>query len=118
LVIDPYQVSELWLEKVEPERDGSLWTYSVADGGFGKNLKAFMDMREEETRLLLEKTGGIVICFLRNEAYFELCLRSSTKEKHYSLDIYSWVPTQWRLWKAPLSPNFRRKNVSGKKLGT
>lgn len=111
VIIDPESVSQPWSSKVQPEGDGSLWTYSWSDGGFSKTLKDFMDMRKEETRLLLEKTGGIVICFLRDEGPMLNYANSVyDKDKSSFLDRYSWIPSQFR--EARLSPYFGKNRTS------
>lgn len=94
LVIDPADISEKWEKKVVPHSDGSLHTYFRYDGGFGKSLLAIMEVRRWETELLLQVTGGIVVCFLRLTGTH---LQLSDDPSHplaqkWLVDRYSWLP--------------------------
>jgi len=91
VVIDPINISDAW-KNVKPGRDGSLLVYSNSDQGFSKALVEIMEQRAEETRLLLEKTEGIVVCFLRqNESVLDYC-KSSYSGYTSSIHRYSWLP--------------------------
>ncbi|GEM_PF-1217358 len=93
LVIDPINISKRW-GNIRPRSDGSLWCYSDTDGGLSKGLEEFMKRRREESELLLEKTGGLIICFLRQKGMI-LNYKDNVYDK-YSNDIhcYSWLPSR------------------------
>jgi hypothetical protein len=90
VVIDPKQISDLWISKVSSEKNGALLTYTKYDGGFGKNLQEFFNRRQEEISLLLHITGGIVICILRQKSK-ELYLYESGVISQ-GINNYNWFP--------------------------
>jgi len=92
VAIDPINVSDVW-ENVTPEKDGSLSVYSESDAGFSKKLVTIMERRAEETKLLLEKTGGIVVCFLRQKGPI-LNYKSYYHEYTRFIHRYSWLPSR------------------------
>lgn len=101
VIIDPNPISEFWTSKIRPEDDGSLWSYSLLDGGFGNSLKQFFNNRAEEINLLLSITGGILICILRNKgSILNLASSPYVKDKSSAIARYSWFPN------ARLSPYF------------
>lgn len=104
VVIDPISISDAW-KNVEPTSDGSLLVYSKVDQGFSKRLVKTMEQRAEETKLLLEKTGGIVICFLRQKG---TVLKYESDRYIYSIHRYSWLPLrEYRYWKEIAGPQKR-----------
>lgn len=97
LIIDPHLIPEIWTtsKKVITYNDGSLWAYSDNDDGFSKALKEIINRRAKETQLLLEITGGIVICFLRNKRSVLNCAPNKYKTEDRSIiHSYSWIPTR------------------------
>ena len=88
VVIDPISISDAW-KNIKPRSDGSLLVYSSVDRGFSKRLVKTMEQRAEETKLLLEKTGGIVICFLRQEG---TVLKCESDGYIRFIHRYSWLP--------------------------
>ena len=88
IVLDPINISNKW-RLIRPRKDGSLLTYSDFDKGFSKGLVETMERRAEETKLLLEKTGGIVICFLRQKGTVLKCKFSGYIRW---IHRYSWLP--------------------------
>lgn len=114
VIIDTYKISEEWTQKIRAGKDGTLWTYEEYDGGYGDNVLKIMNGRSEETLLLLEKSAGIVICFLRIKGvvlnYF---LRKGTTRE---LSRYSWIPTVWGKT-GYISPYFKHKRRVGKGFG-
>lgn len=97
LIIDPIKISEEWKD-IKPQHDGSLLTYHSIDGGFSKNIKEIMEQRADETKLLLEKTGGIVICFLREKGLVLNCKEESYDRYPVKIHRYSWLPSQELYW--------------------
>ena len=94
LVIDPADISKTWEDSIRPHSDGSLDTAFSVDGGFGKYLLAVMETRKRETKLLLNVTGGIVICFIRSSGK-PLKLFDSDSYPRSSkgrIHSYSWLP--------------------------
>jgi len=101
VIIDPISVSDAW-KNVTPREDGSLLVHSNWDRGFGKTLVTIMEQRAEETKLLLEKTEGIVVCFLRQK---EPILKYKSGEYIYSIHRYSWLPSrEYPYWKGVTEP--------------
>jgi len=95
VIIDPIKVSDAW-KNIAPEKDGSLLVYSDRDNGLSKMLVAFMEQCVEETKLLLEKTGGIVVCFLRQKGpILSYKFKFSFIDNEYAKSIhrYSWLPS-------------------------
>lgn len=118
LIIDPQLIPSAWIGKVQPELDGSLWTYSNTDHGFSKGLKEIMNNRGHETRLLLERTGGIVICFFRYRDTILNVRPSAYHEENASeLSKYSWIPLQFGKGRPQLSSYFSHKQRIGKEIG-
>lgn len=112
LIIDPETISTIWTDKVSPRQDGSFWADKDRDGGFCNRIIGMMSMRSDETILLLNNTGGIVVCFLRNRgAVLNYYLTNTTRE----VSKYSWIPTFWK--KPKLSPYFRHNIRIGKEIG-
>lgn len=92
VVIDPISISDAW-KNVKSRDDGSLLVYSNSDQGFSKALVEIVKQRAEETRLLLEKTEGIVVCFLRQKGPILNYKSSSFTDEHASsIHRYSWLP--------------------------
>lgn len=91
LMIDPKNIPEIWEGKIPPRNDGTLWVDARSDSGFSKELKELMDRRAKEVRLLLEYTGGIVVCFLRGKGVGLDCY---FREREYTMEanIYNWLP--------------------------
>ncbi|RKY89770.1 hypothetical protein DRQ11_00220 [candidate division KSB1 bacterium] len=97
LIIDPQSIAEAWTTNINVEKfsDGTIWSFSVNDAGFGNFLKQLMNRRSEETKLLLEKTGGIVLCFLRAiDEPLNLAYSNYEKESRTILHTYSWLPVK------------------------
>ena len=118
LIIDPQTISDVWMKKILPELDGSLWTFSANDKGFSKGLKEVMDNRADETRLLLERTGGIVICFFRyKDTVLHFSSGSYRKENALEISKYSWIPSQFGKGIPYLSPYFNHNQRIGKEIG-
>lgn len=117
VIIDPTKISEAWMDKIPPRKDGSLITYSSLDGGFSAYLIQTMFMRSHETKLLLERAGGIVICLLRNRGIVLDCLSGIPERKH-EINVYSWIPPQdFGPGKPRLSPHFSHLRREGKEIG-
>lgn len=116
LIIDPQIISDSWLEKITPHSDGSLVTYSNSDGGYSKSLREIMGRRAQETKLLLENTGGIVICFLRDKGIV-LNWASSLSEQKHEVSMYSWIPSTFQRDKYILSPYFHPITRFGREIG-
>ena len=89
VVIDPINVSDAW-KNVQSREDGSLRVYADLDKGFSKTLIAIMEQRTEETKLLLEKAGGIVVCFLRRKEPV-LNYKPSYSPYQNFIHRYSWL---------------------------
>jgi hypothetical protein len=91
VIIDPEKISNLWVGKIRPEDDGSLWTFTSYDKGFGNAMTALMSRRNEELKHLLTITKGIVVCVLRN--YGPILRISSFRgaDRSWSIDRYSWL---------------------------
>ncbi|MBE0426224.1 MAG: hypothetical protein IBX72_06220 [Nitrospirae bacterium] len=92
VIIDPQNISGLW-NKIKPERDGSLHTYTSQDGGFGKRLTSSMSRKKDELRSLLKITEGIVVCILRNQGHK---LKLYEGYNSWTIDRYSWLPIGFR----------------------
>lgn len=93
VVIDPIRISEIWTSRVKSQDDGSLWSYSLFDKGFGSNLLRKLKEREKEIELLLNITGGILICIVRqNGRALNLARSSFDKDKTSTINRYSWFP--------------------------
>jgi len=90
VIIDPISISDAW-KNIKPTSDGSLLVYASADQGFSKGLARTMERRAEETKLLLEKAGGIVICFLRQKG---TVLKYKTDRYIHPIHRYSWLPRE------------------------
>ncbi len=90
VVIDPISISDAW-KNVELMSDGFLLDYSNVNQEFTKRLVKAMEQRAEETKLLLEKTGGIVICFLRQKG---TVLKCKSGRYIHSIHRYSWLPRE------------------------
>ena len=117
VIIDPSNISDAWVSKIRAGNDGSLITYSDTDGGFSKYLVEIMNMRSQETLLLLNRTGGIVICFLRSNMKVLSYARSSISVESSHLSIYSWIPHHFIAKKLVLSPYFGLTMRFGKEIG-
>jgi len=95
VIIDPIGVSDVW-KNIAPQEDGFLLVYSDRDKGVSKTLVGIMEQRAEEAKLLLQKTGGLVVCFLRQKGPI-LNYKSkffSLNEYARSIHRYSWLPSR------------------------
>lgn len=116
LIIDPQNISEDWTEKIGANKEGVLWTYKGLDGGYGAALLGIMSQRSEEILLLLEKTGGIVICFFRDRGVV-LNYHSGSGSSNKEISRYGWIPPVWGKEGYKLSPYFKCKRRVGKEFG-
>jgi len=93
VVIDPAEISAIW-SGLQAEANGRIRLYAHRDGGTGKALSELMQRRSDETKMLLERVGGILICFLRRkENVLERAgVRGGTLDY---IDLYSWIPTRF-----------------------
>lgn len=115
LIIDPHDISNVWEPNshIVKDGDGSLWSYSLNDGGFSKSLNGIMRQRAEEVQLLLEKTGGIVVCFLRNiGTVLNYTSHEYNKGNRSIIHLYSWIPTK------EFSYFYKRHNPHSNKVET
>lgn len=95
VIIDPQEISDLWVDEIRPENDGRLWTSTKYDQGFGNHITFFMNSRKHELRHLLTITKGIVVCILRSCGPIlnisEYPSESSRRERAWSINRYSWL---------------------------
>lgn len=91
VIIDPQKISDLWVNKISPEDDGSLWTFTSYDKGFGNAVKDLVSRRNEELKHILTITKGLVICVLRS--YGPILRISSYRgaDRSWSINRYSWL---------------------------
>lgn len=87
--VDPAKVSSLWEDYLRPRGDGTFRTNPEEDGGLARGLTHLMTARREETKNLLEKTGGSVFCKLQRPGQ---PLRVISREEEKEIDVYSWLP--------------------------
>jgi len=98
LIIDPEHIPYRWLLDtafLKRYPNNTIWAYADYDNGLSYELKGSMARRDRETRLLLMKTAGIVLCFLRNRGELLYCAQNTNSAKNYStLHRYSWLPVR------------------------
>ena len=93
VIIDPLLLSAIWSKKIQPDSDGTRWSYSHSDGGFGRYIKDFFDRRMKEIELLANVTGGILVCIIRQIGpSLNLTSHQYNKDKKSSVNRYSWFP--------------------------
>jgi hypothetical protein len=97
VIIDPERIyTKWWFNKNVVKYDnGTIWSYSNENSGFSSSLMEFMRRRAEEVSLLLEKTGGIVVCFLRDKhtpLYCASNIHEPKTGKYSVIHTYSWIP--------------------------
>lgn len=94
IIIDPEQISEYWTTRIESEGDGSLWSYTQSDRGYGNILNELFNRRANEIEQLLTITGGILICILRQKGnILQLAPSLYHKSDRLTLSRYSWLPS-------------------------
>lgn len=91
VIIDPQGISDLWVNDITPEDDGSLWTSTYRDRGFGSSVISLISRREEEFKQLLTITKGVIVCILRSYGQ-KLRIRAYRgAERSVSINRYSWL---------------------------
>lgn len=105
VIIDPYKIFAT-ISHMALKSNGSV----EVDSDFGKSYSITMGRRAEETKLLLEKAGGIVVCFLRaKEPILRYILRYKFKNDYIeNVHCYSWLPSQTYFW------HFDYKDISSR----
>ncbi|MDI6869307.1 MAG: hypothetical protein QMD88_06970 [Coprothermobacterota bacterium] len=64
VIINPRNIPTKWFDRSEKRKDGTYTLYSGYDEGLIREILELMERRAEETRLIVEKNHGIVVCFL------------------------------------------------------
>lgn len=106
IVIDPMRIPEIWTSRITPKDDGTLWSYSLFDKGFGNSLKNFLARKTQELNLLFDVTGGILICTLRQKGQILRLSSSPRGDNSSTIDRYGWFPSS-RLYPYNFSPVIR-----------
>lgn len=93
VVIDPESVSSQWYS-VKSGKNGGVYLYSDSDGGLGRQISQLIQRRAEETELLLQKIGGVLICFLRGQGQIleRRIVRGYAQYDSQYIHRYSWIP--------------------------
>ena len=97
VIMDPNEISNLWVKGINPEDDGSLWTSIASDKGFGNSLDQIMSRRRGEINKLLMITKGIVVCILRNRGLILNGREYRGAQRLWLIDRYSWLPYYFSL---------------------
>lgn len=91
VITDPQKVSHPW-EDLEPDIYGRRKMVMGRDRGVGQEISEFMDRRSCEIEMLFEKTGGILVCLLREKGPVLERHRLGSLHSFENLDRYSWIP--------------------------
>ncbi|MBN1446135.1 MAG: hypothetical protein JW957_08545 [Candidatus Omnitrophica bacterium] len=93
VIIDPLFIpKQLWLGRVK-YNNGKLFTDRDNDGGLGNSLISLFETKREETKILIEQSGGRIICFARliNSSLYV----ASRNFPSVYLNEYSWLPDSY-----------------------
>jgi len=99
VIVDPTNVGLAWDGKAQSVRsNGSLWNQHNTDGGFSLGLTQHLIQRKAEINMLLEITGGILVCFVKQQSP-KLHCKSSTEHDRtaWALGTYTWLPIEFEL---------------------
>lgn len=91
VIIDPQEVSHSWGD-LSPDGYGCRKMIVGQDAGIGQSISEFMNRRSSETEMLFERTGGILVCLLREKGPVLERHTLGSLHSFENLDRYSWIP--------------------------
>lgn len=106
IFIDPNIVSQLWVEQLHPQEDGSYSTSQNQDRGFSRGLQNLLSTRQVELNSRLKTAGTVVFCRFRDNTN---SLKILNGDKAQRVHKYSWLPDQ------VLKELFNEQNITNQK---
>jgi hypothetical protein len=92
VIVDPVSIPDMWSHIKQQDYEGNQVTCQGTDKGFGYKLGQTFDARRNETALLLNN-GGVLVLFIRKYDRPLFYNNVGRRETLRVFDSYSWLPS-------------------------